>query len=114
MNKTIKDFIGKKVIYDQNSQMMFAIQKDGEHQMFLDLRGWGHIQNMFREGNNYDVIAAEQFQYKLGQWVVDTLNKQLLLDNCTHEETYTDMNDMTFCKNCNKFISIDYEQKLNK
>ena len=76
MSKEIIDFIGEKVIYDQMGQMILAVDKDGGQQMFLDVRGWGHIQNMFpmtEEGQD----EAAKFQDKLGQWVADTLNNSL-------------------------------------
>ncbi len=78
MEKSVKEFIGEKVVYDEMGQMIFAVDKDGGHQMFLDLRGWGHIQNMFKlPGGQIDEESAMKYQDKLGQWVVDAINEKL-------------------------------------
>jgi hypothetical protein len=62
--------------YDPNDQMIFLVQPNGNHQMFLDVRGWGAIQHLFpmtAEGNK----EAGEFQDSIGEWVANTLNEKL-------------------------------------
>jgi len=83
--KRIKNFVGEKVTYDKESQKIFGIKKkhqpgslDDGMQMILDVRGWGAIQNMFKDGNGRIVInEAAKFQDELGQFITDAINEKL-------------------------------------
>lgn len=74
---TIKDFIQGKVTYDNEGQYFWAEQKNGGVQMLGELRGWGHIQNMFVLKGKYDLELAGKFQDELGQFVADAINEKI-------------------------------------
>lgn len=74
---TIKDFIQGEVFYDKEGQYFWARQHDGGLQMLGELRGWGHIQNMFIAGGRIDGEAAADFQDELGQFVADAINEKI-------------------------------------
>lgn len=67
-------FIGEKVIYDKEGQMIFG-QIEGKMQLLLDVRGWGSIQNIPEFKG--DLEKAAQFQDELGEWIADAINKKL-------------------------------------
>ena len=74
----IKDFLGKDVYYDKTGQMIFANQKDGHQQLIINVRGWGAIQNHFRDENdNYDTEEATVFQDKLGEFIAEAINEKI-------------------------------------
>jgi hypothetical protein len=69
MNNKLIDFIGEKVTYDQQGQMIFGVKGD-DLQLLLDVRGWGAIQHL-------NVDNPEKFQDDLGQWFADAVNEKL-------------------------------------
>lgn len=75
----LKDFINNEFIYDNEGQCIFHLDKKNSLQIIVELRGWGAIQNLFIDsktgGVNFE--KAEVFQDKLGQWIVDSLNKNI-------------------------------------
>lgn len=71
--KHIKEFLNGKVVYDKGSNMFFV---NGE-QMVLDMRGWGHIQNMFKEGQKYDLDAAAEYQDRIGEFIAEAINEKM-------------------------------------
>lgn len=74
------DFIGVSAKYDENGTMIWAVRQDGGHQMLLDLRGWGAIQNLFivkGTTQEIDFPAAEKFQDDLGKWITEAINEKL-------------------------------------
>ena len=72
---TIPEYINKAE-YDPHGQMIFAVQPDGNKQLLLDVRGWGHIYNLFPEGDQ-----ASEFQDELGRWIADAINQKLSQSN---------------------------------
>ncbi len=68
----VKDFIGKKVKYDQMGQMIFATDEKKGDQLILNVRGWGSIQNLFKTQEE-----AVQFQDEFGEWIADAINQKL-------------------------------------
>ena len=74
----IKDFIGEKATYDDAGQMIWGVDKEGSHQLLLELsvRGWGALSSQFlREGK--PEAEAAKFQDELGQWITDAINEKL-------------------------------------
>jgi len=68
----IRKYIGKSQ-YDEHGQLIFRGSDSNNLQQFLDVRGWGAIQNMgFKT-----MKEAEAFQDKVGQWVSDVINEKL-------------------------------------
>lgn len=75
---TIKDFLGEKVEYDKHGQYIWAVSKEKGHQKIADLRGWGAIQNLFKEPMGaVDFKKAEIFQDNLGQFIVDAISEKV-------------------------------------
>jgi hypothetical protein len=68
----IREFVGE-TMYDDHGQMIFrGVDKDNL-QMFLDVRGWGAIQNMGFKTQQ----EMMDFQDKVGRWVTDVINDKL-------------------------------------
>ena len=79
--KKIRDFINGKVTYDKFGGQYFWVNANdpkGGSQMLAELRGWGHIQNMFKNSNgDIDMDAAAEYQDQLGDWIADAINQKL-------------------------------------
>jgi hypothetical protein len=73
----IIDFIDGKVTYDNYGQYFWVNDANEGQQMLAELRGWGRIQNMFKDKGKYDLDAAEKFQDELGEWVASAINEKL-------------------------------------
>jgi len=68
----IQEFVGE-TMYDDHGQMIFrGVDKDNL-QMFLDVRGWGAIQNMGFKTEQ----EMMDFQDKVGRWVSEIINNNL-------------------------------------
>jgi uncharacterized protein YqgQ len=69
---SIKDFINGPVTYDDYGQYLWInTPKDGT-QMLGEIRGWGHIQYMFK-----DQKEAQKFQDEVGKFVADAVNEKM-------------------------------------
>ena len=80
MSKKIKEFIGEKAKYDKNGQMIWGV-KGESHQLIADVRGWGAIQNLFKNRNGkVDYESAEKFQDELGEWITQAINDKLKIN----------------------------------
>jgi len=78
MELQIKDFIGVKAKYDKGAQMIMGVDKYDSIQLIADVRGWGAIQNLFKnKDGTIDFEKAEDFQDKLGEWIADAVTKKL-------------------------------------
>lgn len=66
------------MVYDPMGQKLFGVQKNGHHQMLADVRGWGAIQNLFKnkDGTIREEEAAK-YQDDLGQWLADAVNEKM-------------------------------------
>jgi hypothetical protein len=65
-NHTPKDFIGTNLMYDNAT--VFTIRKDGHCQPLVDIRGWGAIQNLFKDKSGaIDFEEANHFQDEVGE-----------------------------------------------
>lgn len=76
----VKDFINGKVTYDKFGGQYFWINlPDGGSQMLAEMRGWGHIQNMFKrkEGDFVDEEEAGKFQDMVGDWIAEAINEKM-------------------------------------
>jgi hypothetical protein len=73
----ITDFIGKKAWFDECGYI-WGENKDGECQMLGEVRGWGAIQNLFKnKDESIDFKKAEDFQDALGHWIADAIQQKL-------------------------------------
>lgn len=78
VNKKILEFFGVDVTYDKMGQYIWAVEKNGNHQKIADLRGWGAIQNLFKDKKGaVDFPAAGALQDELGQFFVDAIKEKL-------------------------------------
>jgi len=94
--KQIKDFINGEVTFDKyGGQYFWVNEPKGGCQMLAEMRGWGHIQNMFRnEKDKIDVDAAAKFQDELGQWVAEAINEKMEKENLSQNLVPS----INFCK----------------
>lgn len=77
-NKKLMDFLGKEVIYDDMSQKIWAKHVDGGLQMLADIRGWGAIQNLFKnKDGTIDEDSAYAFQDGIGRWITEAINEKM-------------------------------------
>jgi hypothetical protein len=74
----VEDFIGEKVIYHVEGQNIYGINNKGELQNIADVRGWGAIQNLFKnKDGSIRNNEAESFKDELGQFIADAINEKL-------------------------------------
>ena len=75
----ITDFIGDKVWFDDGGAgYIWGEEKDGGCQMIGEVRGWGAIQNLFKNKDySIDFKKAEDFQDALGHWIADAIQQKL-------------------------------------
>lgn len=79
----ITELINGKVTYDKFGGQYFWIQQpDGGSQMLAEMRGWGHIQNMFKKkgknsGEYIDDEEAGKFQDEVGDFIADAINEKI-------------------------------------
>lgn len=71
--------INGKVTYDKFGGQYFWINDpDGGSQMLAEMRGWGHIQNMFKRPNSsIDLNAAAKFQDLVGDFIAEAINEKV-------------------------------------
>jgi hypothetical protein len=78
--KELEKFIGESVVYHERSQSIYGVNKDGNHQLLADIRGWGAIQNLFKDNKGViDMPKAAAFQDEVGHWIADAIEAKLIL-----------------------------------
>lgn len=81
MGKKIKEFIGIKANYDAMGQMIFGENDKGELQLIADVRGWGAIQNLFKNSDGtIKEDAAMTFQDSVGAFIAEAITEKLVRD----------------------------------
>lgn len=73
-NKEIINYIGLAE-FDEGSGFIFGKQPDGSLNIVGGVRGWGAIQNMFK-----DINKAQNFQDGLGRFIADAINEKIQRD----------------------------------
>ena len=82
MSKEIKEFIGVAKHDEYKGTYIWGVDKDGGHQMIAELRGWGAIQNMFKnKDGSINFEGAEKFQDNLGEFIAEAINEKLMREN---------------------------------
>lgn len=72
------DFIGVKAQYDEDGAFIWGVDKDGGFQKIIDLRGFGAIQNLFKNKSGIvDYDKSVKFQDDLGKWIELAINEKL-------------------------------------
>lgn len=72
----ITDFL-KTIKYDPDGTFLWSIDENGGLQKVADIRAWGAIQNLFKDGNGYDMKSAAKFQDEMGEFVAAAINDKL-------------------------------------
>ena len=73
----VSDFIGEKAQFDtEGSGYIWGI-KNGDFQMIGEVRGWGAIQNLFKEKGIINGEKAAIFQDELGKYIADAINEKM-------------------------------------
>lgn len=75
----VEDFINGKVSYDKYGGQYFWIEdpKYGS-QMLAEMRGWGHIQNMFKNTDGtINKDSASEFQDMIGDFIAEAINEKI-------------------------------------
>ena len=73
-----KDFINGRVVYDNYGQYFFINKPNEGQQMLGELRGWGAIQNLFKNSDgDIDLDAAAKFQDEVGEWIACAINEKI-------------------------------------
>jgi hypothetical protein len=75
----ITDFIGEKVWFDDaGAGYIWGKEKNDGCQMIGQVRGWGAIQNLFKnKDGSVDFKKAKDFQDGLGAWIADAIQQKL-------------------------------------
>jgi hypothetical protein len=68
---TIKEWLSN-VKYDDFGQILWNVDKNGEHQMVAEIRGWGRIQNEFKTEKE-----AIEFQDEVGKFIAEAINEKI-------------------------------------
>lgn len=114
-NMKITDLINGKVEHDKFGGKYFWIKgPEGGLQMLAEMRGWGHIQNMFpktEEGHK----AAGEYQDKVGDFIAEAINEKIERMRevgktgseqvCGHPKNKCwQVDNKQFCEKCNKWL----------
>lgn len=91
----ITDFINGEAYYDSQDQEIYIYGHDNSIQKFLQLRGWGKIQNMFMNNKGeVDFKSASKFQDEIGKFVEDAINEKLKREsNQLHEQLHEQLEE---------------------
>lgn len=75
----VEKFINGKVTYDGFGGQYFWIKNpNGHNQMLAELRGFGAIQQFFKNKNGeVDVEAAAKFQDEIGEFIAEAINEKI-------------------------------------
>lgn len=67
-----------KAVYDDYGQIIWGEQKNGHNEHVADLRGWGSIQQDFKnKDGSIDFKKAADFQDEIGRFIVEAINEKI-------------------------------------
>jgi hypothetical protein len=76
-----KDFMASPVTYDRDGQYLWAQHpkgSKGDMQMIGEIRGYGAIQNLFKDRQGrVDMAAAAKYQDELGAFIAEAIQEKL-------------------------------------
>lgn len=67
------NFIGTAKYDEHGGGQIWGVDPNGGLQMLADVRGWGAIQNLFKN----DLKLAAEFQDNLGKFFADAINEKV-------------------------------------
>lgn len=74
----ITSLINGTVTYDNDGQYFFVNEPSGNCLMILEMRGWGRIQNMFKDKKgDINEEEAGKFQDEVGTWIAEAINEKI-------------------------------------
>jgi hypothetical protein len=76
---TIEKFIGTAKFDEHGGGYIWGVDKNGEHQMIAEVRGWGAIQHLFKTTSE-----SADFQDNLGRFIAEAINEKI---NQTKKQT---------------------------
>lgn len=110
----IKKYINGEVYYDPDGTYLWIRGAEDELQMLGEIRGWGRIQNMFKNPDGtINQQAAADFQDGIGHFVANAVNTALEslgeeeVESCEHDWTTSGLYSR-FCRKCKA------TQKINR
>lgn len=77
--QTLNSFLGKRIQFDEYSAgYIWAVHDDGNRQIIGEVRGWGAIQNLFKnKDGSVDFEKAEEFQDYMGRYIAEAINEKM-------------------------------------
>jgi hypothetical protein len=76
--KDIVDFIGNKALYHVGSGSILGVNPKEEVQLIADIRGWGAIQQLFKNTpSSLRAAKQEAFQDRLGEFIADAITEKI-------------------------------------
>ncbi len=107
LQEQIKAFIGEKVKFDEyGSGYLWGVNKKGESQMIGEVRGWGSIQNLFKnKDGSLDEEKAENFQDEMGKFIAEAITEKLSapsVERCYSSKEMMDVIKAAFQSGINK------------
>lgn len=76
-DSSVIEYIGT-ALYDEHGQIIWAVDKDGHYQRLLDIRGWGHLQYLFKTKDGLiNEQKAMEFQDKIGRFIAFSINEKI-------------------------------------
>lgn len=77
--KEIIKFIGESVMFDEfGGGYVWGLHSDGSEQMIAEVRGYGAIQNLFKEHNGFvDSDKSDEFQDAMGKFIAEAINEKI-------------------------------------
>ena len=72
---TVKEFIGKKVIYDKETYYLWAKEHGEYDKMIARIRGWAYIHSLFKTDEE-----AANFQDEIGEFIAQAINEKIERD----------------------------------
>lgn len=76
-NKKLFKFIGN-CYFDEYGGYIWGEQPDGDNQLICQIRGWGAIQQLFRNRQGkINHKEGEKFQDKLGKFIAEAINEKI-------------------------------------
>jgi hypothetical protein len=76
--KDIIDFIGDRAYYHVDSGSVLGVNWKEEVQLIADIRGWGAIQQLFKNTpSSLRSAKQEAFQDRLGEFIADAISEKI-------------------------------------